>query len=117
MEHATPPPEAARAPVAWNGWWLMPLALGAGTVATAVAGPDQVQIPATFAGAAATVASGACVRILLRAQAKLRRATADVATAQAEQWRQAQLQQQQWDQYVDGMKKEFAGQRSALEGG
>ncbi|MFC9533897.1 sensor histidine kinase [Streptomyces sp. NPDC056975] len=116
MEHATPPPEAARAPVAWNGWWLMPLALGAGTVATAVAGPDQVQIPATFAGAAATVASGACVRILLRAQAKLRRATADVATAQAEQWRQAQLQQQQWDQYVDGMKKEFAGQRSALEG-
>ncbi|MEK0098733.1 ATP-binding protein [Streptomyces sp. A475] len=116
MEHATPPPETARAPVAWNGWWLMPLAFGAGTVATAVAGPDQVQIPATFAGAAATVASGACVRILLRAQAKLRRATADVATAQAEQGRQAQLQQQQWEQYVARMKEEFAGQRSALEG-
>ncbi|MFF7886805.1 ATP-binding protein [Streptomyces sp. NPDC020794] len=82
MELATPPP-AARAPAAWYGWWLLPLALGAGSVATAVAGPDPVQLPAAFAGAAATAASAVCVRLLVRTQSQLRSAISDFRTSQA----------------------------------
>ncbi|MFI6491568.1 sensor histidine kinase [Streptomyces sp. NPDC050564] len=108
MELATPPP-AARAPVAWYSWWLMPLALGAGTVATAVAGPDQVQIPATFAGAAATAASAVCVRLLVRTQSQLRRTTGDFRASQAEH-------SQQWQQHVAGLERKFAAERSGLEG-
>ncbi|MGP3752093.1 ATP-binding protein [Streptomyces sp. IBSNAI001] len=107
MELATPPP-AARAPVAWYGWWLMPLALGAGTVATAVAGPDQVQIPATFAGAAVTVAGAACVRLLVRSRSQLRRANDDFRAAQAEQSQQRYAE-------VRGREQRFAAERSALE--
>ncbi|MEU9209832.1 ATP-binding protein [Streptomyces sp. NPDC048415] len=107
MELATPPP-AARAPVAWYSWWLMPLALGAGTVATAVAGPDQVQIPATFAGAAATAASAVCVRLLVRTQSQLRRATGDFRASQAEH-------SQQWQQHVAGLERKFTAERSVLE--
>jgi signal transduction histidine kinase len=107
MELATPPP-AARAPVAWYSWWLMPLALGAGTVATAVAGPDQVQIPATFAGAAATAASAVCVRLLVRTQSQLRRASGEFRTSQAEH-------SQQWQQHVAGLERKSAAERSALE--
>ncbi|GGN62863.1 hypothetical protein GCM10011579_030490 [Streptomyces albiflavescens] len=107
MELATPPP-AARAPVAWYSWWLMPLALGAGTVATAVAGPDQVQIPATFAGAAATAASAVCVRLLVRTQSQLRRTTGDFRASQAEH-------SQQWQQHVAGLERKFAAERSGLE--
>ncbi|MFJ8857134.1 ATP-binding protein [Streptomyces sp. NPDC102451] len=107
MELATPPP-AARAPVAWYGWWLMPLALGAGTVATAVAGPDQVQIPATFAGAAVTVAGAACVRLLVRSRSQLRRANDDFRSAQAEQSQQRYAE-------VRGREQRFAAERSALE--
>ncbi|WP_327249903.1 sensor histidine kinase [Streptomyces sp. NBC_01320] len=106
MELATPPP-AARAPVAQHSWWLMPLALGAGTVAAAVAGPDQVQIPATFAGAAATAASAVCVRLLVRAQSQLRRTSADFCTSQAEHSRQ-------WEQHVAGQERNFAAERSGL---
>ncbi|MFJ8884284.1 ATP-binding protein [Streptomyces sp. NPDC102402] len=107
MELATPPP-AARAPVAWFGWWLMPLALGAGTVVTAVAGPDEVQIPATFAGAAVTVAGSVCVRLLIRSRSQLRRANAAFQSAQAEHSQQ---------RYADGRGREqrFAAERSALE--
>lgn len=107
MELATPPP-AARAPVAWYSWWLMPLALGAGTVATAVAGPDQVQIPATFAGAAATAASAVCVRLLVRTQSQLRRTTGDFRASQAEH-------SQQWQQHVAGLERKFTAERSGLE--
>ncbi|MFF2727991.1 ATP-binding protein [Streptomyces sp. NPDC058008] len=107
MELATPPP-AARAPVAWYGWWLMPLALGAGTVATAVAAPDQVQIPATFAGAAVTVAGAACVRLLVRTRNQLGRANEEFRSAQTEQSQQ---------RYADvaGREQRFAVERSALE--
>ncbi|MFD5065675.1 sensor histidine kinase [Streptomyces sp. NPDC058394] len=106
MELATPP-SAVRAPGAWYGWWLMPLALGAGTVAAAVAGPDQVQIPATFAGAAATAASAVCVRLLVRTQSQLRRADGDFRTTQAEH-------SQQWQQHVSGLERKFAAERSGL---
>lgn len=107
MELATPPP-AARAPVAWYGWWLMPLALGAGTVATAVAGPEQVQIPATFAGAAVTVAGAACVRLLVRTRTQLGRAKNDFLSAQTEHSQQ---------RYADVRSREqrFAAERSAIE--
>ncbi|MFG2426892.1 ATP-binding protein [Streptomyces sp. NPDC048590] len=107
MELATPQP-VARTPVAWLGWWLMPLALGAGTVVTAVAGPDEVQIPATFAGAAVTVAGSVCVRLLIRSRAQLRRAGDEFRSSQAEHSRQ---------RYADVADREqrFAAERSALE--
>ncbi|MGW0789618.1 ATP-binding protein [Streptomyces sp. NPDC002911] len=107
MELATPPP-AARAPVAWYGWWLMPLALGAGTVVTAVAGPDEVLIPATFAGAAVTVAGAACVQLLVRTRSRLRRADDEFRSAQTEH-----SQQRYAD--VQGREQRFAAERSALE--
>lgn len=107
MELATPPP-AARAPVAWYGWWLMPLALGAGTVVTAVAGPDQVQIPATFAGTAVTVAGAVCVRLLVRTRSQLRRADAAFRSAQTEH-----SQQRYAD--VQGREQRFAAERADLE--
>ncbi|MCX5412947.1 sensor histidine kinase KdpD [Streptomyces sp. NBC_00059] len=107
MELATPPP-AARAPVAWYGWWLMPLALGAGTLVTAVAGPDQVQIPATFAGAAVTAAGAVCVRLLVRTRTQLRRADEVFRAAQTEHSQQ---------RYADVRSREqrFEAERSALE--
>ncbi|MFD9292492.1 ATP-binding protein [Streptomyces sp. NPDC060030] len=107
MERATPPP-ATRAPVAWYGWWLMPLALGAGTVAAAVAGPEQVQIPATFAGSAVTVAGAACVRLLVRTRTRLGRAKDDFLSAQTEHSQQ---------RYADVRSREqgFAAERSAAE--
>ncbi|WP_405695362.1 ATP-binding protein [Streptomyces sp. NBC_01185] len=107
MELATPPP-AARAPVAWFGWWLMPLALGAGTVVTAVAGPEEVQIPATFAGAAVTVAGTVCVRLLIRTRSQLRRAGEQYRSAQAEHSQQLYAD-------VRGREQRFASERSALE--
>ncbi|MFB8116076.1 ATP-binding protein [Streptomyces sp. NPDC056465] len=107
MELATPPP-AARAPVAWFGWWLMPLALGAGTVVTAVAGPEEVQIPATFAGAAVTVAGSVCVRLLIRTRSQLRRAGEEYRSAQAEHSQQLYAD-------VRGREQRFASERSALE--
>lgn len=106
MELASPPP-AARAPVAQYSWWLMPVALGAGTVAALVAGPDQVQIPATFAGAAATAASAVCVRLLVRARGQLRHANEHFRTSQAELSRQ-------WEQHVAGLERNFAAERSGL---
>ncbi|MFJ8008606.1 sensor histidine kinase [Streptomyces fagopyri] len=107
MELATSPP-AARAPVAWYSWWLMPVALGAGTVATAVAGPDQVQIPAAFAGTAATAAGAICVRLLLRTRSQLLRTAHDMGGARDEQT-------QQWQQHVTGLERKFAAERAVLD--
>ncbi|MFF7415330.1 sensor histidine kinase [Streptomyces lydicus] len=107
---ATTPPPAARTPVTWHSWWLMPLALSAGTVATAVAGPDQVQIPATFGGAVAAAASAVCVRLLVRAQSQLSRVRGDARTSQAEHSRQ-------WENHVEDLKRQFAEQSQAYEAG
>ncbi|MFJ2398445.1 ATP-binding protein [Streptomyces sp. NPDC087843] len=107
MQLATSPP-AARAPVAWYSWWLMPVALGAGTVATAVAGPDQVQIPAAFAGTAATTAGAICVRLLLRTRSQLRRSAADIRGERAER-------SQEWQRHVAALEREFAAERAVLD--
>ncbi|MGW4391717.1 ATP-binding protein [Streptomyces sp. NPDC004685] len=114
MEAATPSP-AARAPVALKAWWLMPLALGAGTVANAIAGPDTLQIPATFAGAAATAASTVCVRLLVRSQDRLRRTTTDFHAAQAEYRQQLSHHGKQWEQHVAGQEEKFKAAYSGLE--
>ncbi|WP_329263332.1 ATP-binding protein [Streptomyces sp. NBC_01478] len=105
MELATPPP-AARAPVAWYGWWLMPLSLGGGTVAATFLSPER--ITATVAGAAATAAGTVCVRLLVRTQTRLRRAESGFRTAQAEH-------SQQWQQHVAGLERKFGAERAALE--
>ncbi|GAA2665001.1 sensor histidine kinase [Streptomyces vastus] len=105
MELATPPP-AARAPVSWYSWWLLPLALCAGTVAAAVAGTDQNRIPAIVAGALATTASAFCVRLLVRSQRRLRSSAGEFRNAQAEH-------SQQWQQHVVGLERKYAAERSA----
>ncbi|WP_405975490.1 ATP-binding protein [Streptomyces sp. NBC_00988] len=105
MELATPPP-AARAPVAWYSWWLMPLALGGGTVAATFMSSER--IAATAAGAAATVASAVCVRLLVRTQAQLRRSESGFRTSQAEH-------SHQWQQHVAGLERKFSADRATLE--
>ncbi|MET8448147.1 ATP-binding protein [Streptomyces sp. NPDC005209] len=105
MELATPPP-AARAPVAWYSWWLMPLALGGGTVAATFMSSER--ITAAVAGAAATAAGSVCVRLLIRAQKQLRGAEGNFRTSQAEH-------SQQWQQHVAGLERKFAVERAALE--
>ncbi|MXM67338.1 ATP-binding protein [Streptomyces sp. HUCO-GS316] len=105
MELATPPP-AARAPVAWYSWWLMPLALGGGTVAATFMSSEQ--IAAAVAGTAATAASAVCVRFLIRAQKQLRRSEGDFRTSQAEH-------SLQWQQHVAGLERKFVAERAALE--
>ncbi|MFJ3419678.1 ATP-binding protein [Streptomyces sp. NPDC086082] len=105
MELATPPP-AARAPGAWYGWWLMPLALGGGTVAATFTSPER--ITAAAAGVAATAASAVCVRLLVRSRAQLRRSESDFRTAQAEH-------SQQWQQHVTVLERKFSADRAALE--
>ncbi|WP_416961528.1 ATP-binding protein [Streptomyces sp. Agncl-13] len=105
MELATPPP-AARAPVAWYSWWLMPLALGGGTVAATFMSSER--IAATAAGAAATVASAVCVRLLVRTQTQLRRSESGFRTSQAEH-------SQQWQQHVAGLERKFSAERATLE--
>ncbi|AIS01915.1 ATP-binding protein [Streptomyces glaucescens] len=105
MELATPPP-AARPPVAWYSWWLMPLALGGGTVAATFMSSER--ITAAVAGAAATAAGSVCVRLLLRTQTRLRRAESGFRAAQAEH-------SQQWQQHVAGLESRHAAERSAHE--
>ncbi|MFJ5303088.1 ATP-binding protein [Streptomyces sp. NPDC088350] len=105
MELATPPP-AARAPVAWYSWWLLPLALGGGTVAATFLSPER--IAETVAGAAATAASAVCVRLLVRGQVQLRRAESGFRAAQAEH-------SQQWQQHVAGLERKFGTERATLE--
>ncbi|MFF4308992.1 ATP-binding protein [Streptomyces sp. NPDC001507] len=105
MELATPPP-AARAPVAWYSWWLMPLALGGGTVAATFMSSER--ITAAVAGAAATVASSVCVRLLIRSQRQLRSAEGTFRSSQAEH-------SQQWQQHVSGLERKFSAERATLE--
>ncbi|MFF6953134.1 ATP-binding protein [Streptomyces iakyrus] len=105
MELATPPP-AARAPVAWYSWWLMPLGLGGGTVAATFMSSDR--ITAAVAGIAATAAGAVCVRLLLRTRAQLHRAEGSFRTTQAEH-------NQQWQQHVAGLERKFTAERAALE--
>ncbi|MFD5341667.1 ATP-binding protein [Streptomyces hawaiiensis] len=105
MELATPPP-AARAPVAWYSWWLLPLGLGGGTVAATFMSSER--ITAAVAGLAATAAGAVCVRLLLRTRAQLHRAEGSFRTTQAEH-------NQQWQQHVAGLERKFAAERAGLE--
>ncbi|MGY3205966.1 ATP-binding protein [Streptomyces sp. TE5632] len=81
MELATPPP-AARPPVAWYSWWLMPLGLGGGTVAATFMSSER--ITTAVAGAAATAAGAICVRLLLRTRTRLARTERTLRAAQAD---------------------------------
>ncbi|WP_406492065.1 ATP-binding protein [Streptomyces sp. NBC_00846] len=106
MELATPPP-AARAPVAWRSWWLMPLGLGGGTIAATFMSSERITV--AVAGFAATAAGTVCVRLLLRTRAQLSRAEEAHRNAQAEH-------SQQWQQHVAGMERNFGTQLAAREG-
>ncbi|MFF5570009.1 ATP-binding protein [Streptomyces luteogriseus] len=105
MELATPPP-AARAPVAWYSWWLMPLGLGGGTVAATFMSSERITV--AVAGVAATAAGAVCVRLLLRTRAQLHRAEGSFRATQAEH-------NQQWQQHVAGLERKFAAERAGLE--
>ncbi|MEU3383016.1 ATP-binding protein [Streptomyces caelestis] len=105
MELATPPP-AARAPVAWYSWWLMPLGLGGGTVAATFMSSERMT--AAVAGVAATAAGAVCVRLLLRTRAQLSRAEGSFRTTQAEH-------NLQWQQHVAGLERKFSAERATLE--
>ncbi|SDP07456.1 Signal transduction histidine kinase [Streptomyces sp. cf386] len=105
MELATPPP-AARPPVAWYSWWLMPLALGGGTVAATFMSSER--ITAGVAGVAATAATSVCVRLLLRTRTQLTKSEGEFRTSQAEH-------SQQWQQHVAGLERKFSADRAALE--
>ncbi|MDN3026843.1 ATP-binding protein [Streptomyces sp. S.PB5] len=105
MELATPPP-AARAPVAWYSWWLMPLALGGGTVAATFMSSER--ITAAVAGAAATAASSVCVRLLVRTRKQLHQAESGFRASQAEH-------SQQWQQHVAGLERKFAAEHAAQD--
>ncbi|WMD05957.1 ATP-binding protein [Streptomyces sp. FXY-T5] len=105
MELATPPP-AARAPVAWYSWWLMPLGLGGGTVAATFMSSERITV--AVAGVAATAASAVCVRLLLRTRSQLHRAEGSFRATQAEH-------NQQWQQHVAGLERKFAAERAGLE--
>ncbi|MGW8063839.1 ATP-binding protein [Streptomyces ziwulingensis] len=105
MELATPPP-AARAPVAWHGWWLMPLGLGGGTVAATFMSSERLATAA--AGVVATAAGTVCVRLLLRTRARLRRTEHAHRAAQTER-------AQQWQQHVSGLERQFSAERAALD--
>ncbi len=105
MELASPPP-AARAPVAWYGWWLMPLGLGGTTVAATFTGSERITV--AVAGAAATAAGTVCVRLLLRTRAQLARTEDTHRSARAED-------AQQWQQHVAGLEHAFSDERTALD--
>ncbi|MFD5571431.1 ATP-binding protein [Streptomyces cadmiisoli] len=105
MELATPPP-AARAPVTWYSWWLMPLALGGGTVAATFMSSERIT-PAV-AGVAATAAGSVCVRMLIRTRAQLGRAEGTFRTSQAEH-------SQQWQHHVAGLERKHSAERAAHE--
>ena len=102
MELATPPP-AARAPVAWYSWRLMPLALGGGTVAATFMSSER--IAAGVAGVAATAASAVCVRLLIRTRTQLSRTEGSFRATQAEH-------SQQWQQHVAGLERKYAAERA-----
>lgn len=105
MELATPPP-AARAPVAWYSWWLMPLGLGGGTVAATSMSPDR--ITTAVLGAAATAACSVCVRLVLRYRVRLLRAEDAHRTSQAEHTRR-------WQQHMADQERRFTAERADRE--
>jgi signal transduction histidine kinase len=105
MQLATPPP-AARPPVVWYSWWLMPLGLGGGTVAATFTGSEPAGV--AVAGAAATAAGAVCVRLLLRTRARLHGAERSFRTTQTEHTLQ-------WQQHVAGLERKSAAERAALE--
>ncbi|WP_399934519.1 ATP-binding protein [Streptomyces kanamyceticus] len=108
MELATPPPAAARESKAWRAWWLLPLGLGAGTFAAAVAGPDEARISVVLVGLGMSAAATFCVRLLLRSRGELRRTAEQVQAAQMSHSRQ-------WQNHVASLEHEYAAQRAALE--
>ncbi|MFB7653122.1 MULTISPECIES: ATP-binding protein [unclassified Streptomyces] len=105
MELATPPP-AARAPVVWYSWWLMPLGLGGGTVAATFMSSERITV--AVAGAAATAAGTVCVRLLLRTRAWLSRSENASRAARSED-------SQQWQQHVAGLERTYSAERAGLE--
>ncbi|MFJ9347402.1 ATP-binding protein [Streptomyces sp. NPDC101237] len=105
MELASSRP-ATRVPVAWHGWWLMPLALGGGTAAATFMSPGRPAVAA--AGAAATAACAVCVRLLIRSRRRLRLADEAFRTSRTEQT-------QQWQQHVAGLERKFSVERALFE--
>ncbi|MEZ3178008.1 ATP-binding protein [Streptomyces pimonensis] len=105
MELATPP-TAVRAPVAWYGWWLMPLGLGGGTVAAASMGSDR--ITTAVLGAAATAACSVCVRLVLRYRVRLLRTEEAHRASQAEHTRR-------WQQHMADQERKFTTERAEKE--
>jgi signal transduction histidine kinase len=103
MDHATPPvrPSAAR-----HSWWLMPLALGSGTVASAFLSPEPAVT--TTAGAAATAAGAVCVRLLLKSQDRLRRSREEFRA-------ESQETERRWRQRLTGLESELATARAQTE--
>ncbi|WP_166020581.1 sensor histidine kinase [Streptomyces chilikensis] len=103
MDFATPP---VRTPAAWYSWWLMPLALGSGTVASAFLGPEPAVT--TPAGAAATAAGAVCVRLLLRSQDRLRRSREEFRA-------ESQEIERRWRQRAAGLESELAAARAQAD--
>ncbi|GAB2783205.1 hypothetical protein GCM10027073_14880 [Streptomyces chlorus] len=108
MELATLPP-AARPPVAWYSWWLMPLGLGGGTIAATFMSSER--ITAAVAGAAATAVGALCVRLLLRTRTRLFRAEEALRAAQVEQSQKSL----QWQEQAAGLERDFAAERTVQE--
>lgn len=106
MEISTPP-TAARAPIAWYSWWLMPLGLGGGTVAATFMSSERISV--AVAGAAATSFGALCVQLLLRARAQLRQAK---SAHQTERDRQAHDSQRQMAE----LQTRFTAQSTTREG-
>ncbi|WAX76518.1 ATP-binding protein [Streptomyces sp. KMM 9044] len=108
MELAPPPP-AARPPVAWYSWWLMPLGLGSGTIAATFVSSER--ITAAVAGAAATATGALCVRLLLRTRTRLSR-TEDALRAAGVEQSQKSLQ---WQKQAANRERDFVAERTAQE--
>ncbi|MCX2927768.1 ATP-binding protein [Streptomyces sp. NEAU-W12] len=102
-----PPPPAARPPVAWYGWWLMPLGLGSGTIAATFMSSERITV--AVAGAAATATGVLCVRLLLRTRARLSRTEVALRAAQVEQSQKSL----QWQEQAAGRERDFAAERTA----
>ncbi|MEU3148167.1 MULTISPECIES: ATP-binding protein [unclassified Streptomyces] len=106
MELAPPPP-AARPPVAWYSWWLMPLGLGSGTIAATFMSSERITV--AVAGAAATATGVLCVRLLLRTRTRLSRTEETLRAAQVEQSQKSL----QWQEQAAGRERDFAAERTA----
>jgi signal transduction histidine kinase len=103
MDFATPP---ARPSAARYSWWLMPLALGSGTVASAFLSPEPAVT--TPVGAAATAAGAVCVRLLLKSQDRLRRSREEFRA-------ESQETERRWRQRVVGLESELATARAQAD--